>query len=209
VKSEELGEVYTALDLDKFALSHLSYKPSSSFEVFVHGNGVVRRFTNETGQNNQAITDICDYLIKVDGGLGPATEIVLQFQYPGQYSIESLNTYRINQESFEKSAEKLSDNRLRLTSSSANRLDGTVESNGGVLFLSIPNDGGWQVLVDGKHKDVFTVDYAFMGIEVDPGAHDVVLLYRPLGIRLGIPCLVIGIAFLVLCMKRFRISLDD
>lgn len=46
----------------------------------------------------------------------------------------------------------------------------------GVLYLPVPNDGGWQVYIDGELQEKMTINDAFIGIPVSAGEHTVTLL---------------------------------
>ena len=38
---------------------------------------------------------------------------------------------------------------------------------------------GWEVRVDGRERPLERVDYLLRGVALDPGRHEVELLYRP------------------------------
>jgi hypothetical protein len=54
-----------------------------------------------------------------------------------------------------------------------------------LVILSDVHFPGWHATVDGREAPVERVDYLLRGIPVGPGAHRIVLAYRPLSWRVG------------------------
>lgn len=74
-----------------------------------------------------------------------------------------------------------------------------------VAVLSQMHFPGWRVFVDNREQAVLRVDYAFTGVVLPPGTHDVRFVFRPWTLRLG--ALVTGAAFLIcvgLCVLARR-----
>lgn len=67
------------------------------------------------------------------------------------------------------------------------RIQGTaqVEENG-VLMLPVPYEKGWEASVDGEKAQIHQVDYGFSGIELEEGKHEISLVYRAPGFRIGV-----------------------
>ena len=91
---------------------------------------------------------------------------------------------------------------LEVTSFTDSHILGTVRSEGGALFTSIPYDPGWRVKVDGTPVETYGVSEAFLAFDVPAGEHTVELRYTPQGLWAGILfsginlCLVILLAIL-------------
>lgn len=63
-----------------------------------------------------------------------------------------------------------------------------------ILFLSIPYDKGWELLVDGgKQELIGLLDGSFLGARLIPGTHELILRYTPRGRRAGILLSVCGV----------------
>ncbi len=74
-----------------------------------------------------------------------------------------------------------------------------------VLFLSIPYDKGWELLVDGRpHELLGLLDGSFLGARLTPGTHELILRYTPRGRKAGIILSACGVIlwFLLLGMDR-------
>lgn len=72
-----------------------------------------------------------------------------------------------------------------------------------ILFLSIPYDEGWQILVDGEEAEAGTVMDAFLAIELPEGSHEVELRYTSEGFR---PGLLISLVFLLLFLLLWMLT---
>lgn len=55
-----------------------------------------------------------------------------------------------------------------------------------ILYTSINYDEGWTVKVDGKEAEKFRIGDALIGINIEPGVHDIEFSYEPQGLKLGI-----------------------
>ena len=69
---------------------------------------------------------------------------------------------------------------------------------GGLLVVAEQNQPGWSVEVDGTITEAVTVDGMDIGVEIGPGAHEVVLRYRTPGLRLGLGLSVLSLVAIVL-----------
>lgn len=74
-----------------------------------------------------------------------------------------------------------------------------------VLFLSIPYEEGWEVLVDGQETSVLPlVEESFLGVELTPGEHTVEFVFTAPGSKAGILISVVGaVAFLGLLFVEY------
>lgn len=69
-----------------------------------------------------------------------------------------------------------------------------VSEDRDVLFLSIPYDKGWELLVDGSRQDLIgLLDGSFLGAKLSPGTHELILCYTPRGRMAGIILFVCGL----------------
>ncbi len=77
-------------------------------------------------------------------------------------------------------------------------LTGICESNGGVLFTSIPYDKGWKIYIDGNRTDSIPLcDGAFLGVDVPEGKHVLEFRYMDVSLRYGGIISIVGIMMLV------------
>lgn len=75
------------------------------------------------------------------------------------------------------------------------------------LLLTLPQEPGWNIKVDGKQIVSQTALSAFMLIELQPGAHNIELVYTPPGFVPGLCITTAGIAVLgFLFYKKYCVS---
>lgn len=73
-------------------------------------------------------------------------------------------------------------------------LRGTITNEkAGMLLLTIPDQEGWKVYVDGKETDTLNGDYGFLAVELEPGTHTITAEYQIPYAREGIICSIIGV----------------
>ncbi len=61
---------------------------------------------------------------------------------------------------------------------------------------------GWQVFIDGQKKELLKANYAFRGVLVDKGKHQVKFIYRPTSIYAGAVFSSLGLVLLILYLLR-------
>ncbi len=77
------------------------------------------------------------------------------------------------------------------------KISGT-DTGRNLLFLSIPYDKGWKLKVDGESRKAEAIGEAFLGVELEPGEHDISLIYTPPGYQLGLLLSLLSIVFFIL-----------
>lgn len=108
-------------------------------------------------------------------------------------------------ELFDQGYAKLSEASMIPTLVSDTRVEGAVRvQEPGLLYLSIPNDDGWSLTVDGEETRLRAVGNAMLAVHLEPGLHAIALEYETpgfaLGLRVSIICLAIFLAFLILAL---------
>jgi len=62
-----------------------------------------------------------------------------------------------------------------------------------MLFMSETYYPGWKVYIDGNEGTIYRANYAFRGVPLEPGEHNVVFIYRPLSVIWGAATTLLGI----------------
>lgn len=119
------------------------------------------------------------------GRLFSGTKITLTTDTEGQQL--NAEVYRFDEQAMIALYGKLNKNPLQLTSWMDTKLSGTVHADeNGVLFLSVPYDKGWKILVDGAEVEAEKIFDAFTGIRLSSGEHEIAMTYFPCGLKPGL-----------------------
>jgi uncharacterized membrane protein YfhO len=100
--------------------------------------------------------------------------------------------------------------KIGLKEYSPNRIRMNVEAGkDGVLIVKDSYYPEWKVKVDNKPGKIYNVDYAFMGIPVKQGTHEVDLYYSKTGFYCGLLLTLLGILAYIIIFIRERKTLKD
>ena len=100
---------------------------------------------------------------------------------------------------FQEAYEILNKNTMKVTHFENTRIEGTVICDAtGVLYTSIPQDGSWTAIVDGKPVDTALVGDAMVALLLSEGEHEIVFQYKndafSLGWKISLFCLIAFVA---------------
>jgi len=102
--------------------------------------------------------------------------------------------YGIKEDIFREGIEKLAKGGLKVTSYDDTEINGTFTAeNDGVLYTSIPHDGGWTAYIDGEEAEITPLKDALVCIPVTAGEHELTLKYCPPGFAAGATVTVVSI----------------
>ncbi|MCR5025546.1 MAG: YfhO family protein [Lachnospiraceae bacterium] len=97
---------------------------------------------------------------------------------------------------------KENDSSLRKITSSYIIGNISVPEKGRAVTLTIPYDSGWTVLVDGVKTNTKRAAGILMSFDAEPGEHEIVMKYRPIGSLPGVMFMLLGVIFLIFDRKR-------
>ncbi|MEA4823194.1 MAG: YfhO family protein [Clostridiaceae bacterium] len=104
----------------------------------------------------------------------------------GKTGTAKVYVYRLNEDVLRRGLDLLSATPYEIDTFTSTAVTGTVSTPvDGVLYLAIPNDGGWHATVDGAEAELLTVDGAMCAIALGAGTHTVALRYVPEGFIVG------------------------
>ena len=88
---------------------------------------------------------------------------------------------------------KLAESTLDITHFSNTKIEGTISaSEDRLMYTSIPQNGNWTALVDGKPAEILTVGNAMVSVMIPEGDHTVQLVYKNKALTLGMAVAVIS-----------------
>ncbi len=102
----------------------------------------------------------------------------------------------LNETLFRQAHEKLSASVLNITSFENTKIEGNIDCrNDGVLYTSIPQNGNWYAVVDGKPAETVTIGNAMVGLLLSKGNHTIQFVYKnkafSIGWKVSLACLLI------------------
>lgn len=94
---------------------------------------------------------------------------------------------------------------------SDNRIVGSIDlEQEQMLFMSIPYNSGWKVMVNNQFVETYKVQGGFIGIRLNSGYHEIVMQFTPPGFKVGAMLSIIGFILLfillILDIKKRNLS---
>ncbi|MCL2363359.1 MAG: YfhO family protein [Defluviitaleaceae bacterium] len=77
------------------------------------------------------------------------------------------------------------------------RIEGTVTTQGGLLYTSIPHAGNWRVYVNGERAEAVLFADAMVAVELPAGTHDIVFRHVNSSFRVGVVISVVSLVVLI------------
>lgn len=103
--------------------------------------------------------------------------------------------------SVEEGIRRLSASQMSITDFSASRIEGVIScDSSGVLFTSIPDDGGWRVYIDGERVPTVRLCSYLCGAQIQQGEHEILLKYTPPGFAIGLTLSLLSLAAAVILL---------
>ena len=98
----------------------------------------------------------------------------------------NLTAALLDEKTFREGYTRLSQSELELTRFSTTAVDGTILCNrDGLLYTSIPQNGNWQVYVDGVAVESTLVGDAMVAVPLTKGYHEIAFRYHNEAFALG------------------------
>ncbi len=226
---EELYSTLAVTDIKAVGTAELSGKTASSFQVkgecddenYVEatvvmprdgmlciyskgtGTGDVTYFLN--GERQYTWSDAYGYN-RCMGSLSAGDRISLRFRAKsGKNGSVSIGAAIFRTELFDDAFSTLSERSMIPTLVSDTRVEGAIRVyEAGLLYLSIPNDEGWTLSVDGEKARITPVGDAMIAVHLEPGLHAIALNYDApgfsVGLRISVISLALFLAFLIVAL---------
>lgn len=143
-------------------------------------------------------------------GHGKLDYCVIQNESTKDYHFDRIRLYGIPLSEYEEDVQKLYSEGLTNVQITNNAIKGDVAVGGDrILQISIPYNGGWTALVDGKAEEIFRCGGMYMGLSLSEGSHHVELRYTTPGLKKGfIISAASGIVIILLALFSKRQSRD-
>ena len=133
----------------------------------------------------------------------------VQFIIPasGTFKLESIELYALPLDHYPERAEMLRQDSLENVVLGTNELSGTIDITGNkILCVTVPYEDGWTAYVDGQETEILRANYAFMGLNLSEGHHEIVLKYHvpylTEGIIVSLVSMSVTVVLLVVMKKK-------
>lgn len=172
------------------------------FTISVSMGRINKKAVNTLGSVN-GFSDIRDFMVNLGEYNENAENITVSLDTVGDYSYDSIEILAVPLSTYEGSAKSCISKSYNISEFSDNYVRGTIDTfkNSSMLYLSIPYHAGWKAFVDGREVSTQLINTSFLGIPINSaGRHTIELRYRPIGYKIGIISLIIGIlSFIAAC----------
>ncbi len=182
----------------KFRVKNL--RPSKDVAVWVEG--IRNKLTSVNHFYYNGNTEFT-YAVSLRDGQ-KSVEVILG---EGRYQISDAKAYLGILPDKEESIELYqSELRVDKERTKGNCIAGTIDvKRRGYLITTIPFDEHFEILIDGQAAEEEEVNTAFLGCRIEPGEHDVEILYHAPGVRLGKTISLAGcLLFIVYILKIYE-----
>ena len=172
-KNSNVTYTYVA-DRDGFACIHLNLPKRNDFYVSVNGLELYKEtisLPQMLAVGDVKAGDVLDIRIVCDAG---------------EESSMTVSAAILNQERFWQGYDILNASTLELTKFDSTHVEGTIQCDrDGLLYTSIPQNGNWNVSVDGKIAEIKLVGECMVAVELTEGTHTVSITYHNSALSLG------------------------
>jgi uncharacterized membrane protein YfhO len=122
------------------------------------------------------------------GYVNEGYEITVEFTSNNvQTGLWGLNLYMFDDDSYANAIGQLRENSLDVTRAGDTKITGNITvTKPGILYTSIPDDGGWTIRANGKKLRTFSVGEALLAAELPIGEYKLEFSYSPPGFRTGL-----------------------
>ena len=193
-------------NIDGYGKDTFTISTNSSFEFNVSSNNVSKH-ARAMSTSYPWYYGREDYLFCL-GCLDVDRDSVL-FKIPGigKFKLEDIEIFALPLDHYPERAEKLRQDSLKNVVLGTNKLSGTIDVSGNkVLCITVPYENGWKAYVDGQETEILRANYAFMGLNLSEGHHEIVLKYNvpylTEGIIVSLVSLCITAALFVVMKKK-------
>lgn len=200
-------------------ISFKNVRSSSNGRVTIHvDNGRIRKTAVNTLKDARGFHDIKDLTFSIGSGKKAAEKLSVRLVPNGKnvatdkVFYDDIVIYKVPVRIYDKLAGRLEKRKFDVTSFGEDMIRGTMDTGeSGVLYLSVPDDDGWEVKVDGKKAKIRkAVDVAFMGIDLKPGTHSIEIEYHTASFLPGAALSLAGLVLLItaLILRRRKKKQD-
>ncbi len=136
-----------------------------------------------------------DYLLNLFYAETRGNTVTVTLTEPGIYRYDKISLIVQPLDGFEESVAALREDSLVNEKILTNRIEGDISlKTEKILCFSVPYSDGWSVSVDGRSAELLRANDMYMGVDLGPGDHHVVLSYTTPRLVTGVRMSAVGLA---------------
>lgn len=175
-------------------------------KAIVNNGKIVKTNADDRG-TERALADIKDFTMYLGTGEDATKNIELDYhggEERDPCSYEKIVLYQVPVKTYADSARNLEKNKLKEIKFDNDTYKGEIDcKKDSILFFSITDSDGWDVLVDGeKAKKIEGANVAFVGVPLSKGHHRIDMEYHTKGLAIGIVLSVLGLVIMWFVARR-------
>lgn len=198
---EEKGESKDFNNKIKHLVKNLyNINNGDGFKINASYKNISKNFNKPDGLDASGYFDMDNILYNLGyhNDLDSSEPIILTFKNPGEYSYDDLEVINLPIKKYDEEFKKLRSNNFVIDKVYNDKILGNINSSkDGILTFQIPYCRGWEVKVNGKKVEIFPVNKAFLGINIESGKSEIELKYKTPLLRIGLVITIIGITILL------------
>ena len=192
-------------DIDGYGNGFLSGATAATFNISVKC-GDVSKTSRAQAKEYQWYYGRENYLFCLGCAEQARDAVHIMIPEKGAFKLNDIELYALPMDHYAERAESLRAEPLENIEMGVNQISGTVDlSQDKILCLSVPYSKGWSAYVDGQKTEILLANYAFMGLPLSAGPHEIVFTYCSPGLKAGAAISVasLGIVLaLAFCRRR-------
>ncbi len=178
LKDEEFFEKLTQYDKVKIEHSKKYWQPATATTFTCKGGNVSSTAIHFT-ENNKYATGRQNYLINLGYEEETRDRVTISFEEIGEYRFNKIILIAQPMDNFYENIRKLSEDSLTNVKMSSNKITGKINlAEKKLLCLSLPYSEGWKCYVDGEEVETIKTNIMQTGVMLNPGFHNIELIYR-------------------------------
>ena len=124
-----------------------------------------------------------------------------KFIVDNEIDMDKLKVYSFDYEKFKSSIKSMNKEVLNYRIQD-NMFIGNIDTDGGLLMITIPYEKGFNVKVDGRKVDYKEVIDTFIGIDLDKGHHEITIDYSQPNLKLGLCISLLSFGLIIFYIKK-------
>lgn len=192
-------QYYKKTEIDKPVQLKFGYVSENNQDIYLQ-HGFKRGEVSVSINGETRVLDIGRSFFKSLGSVNAGDNIEIIFNVSDvSMGLWGVELFALNEEKFSDCYNELSKNSAQIIKATDTKIKCKVNSEGnGVLYTSIPDDGGWSVKCNGERLETLKIGDYLIAVKIPEGENTLEFSYTVPGLKSGIVLSIISLILLVL-----------